>query len=210
MKCKMIILVMITAGIMSSCNMNRDKNDTANMSSATDSSMMTKTDTGTMSGTKNSNMPGPVTLDSATDLNKVAMAKPDPTKKGKKGKVIIVMDDIKRTGDMNMDKEGYYNSTEILPAFPGGQKALANFFEKNIQYPQDATDNGVEGNVKINFAVDENGKVYAPKIISDNIGYGIEKEALSAFSKMPAWTPGKIKGRNVKTRFTLPITFQLY
>ncbi len=210
MKYKMIFLGVITAGIISGCNMNRDKNNEANMSAATDSSMMTKADTGMMSGSKNSNMPVPADVDSATGSNKVAMAKPDPTKKGKKGKVIIVMDNIKGTGDMNMDKEGYYNSTEILPAFPGGQKALANFFEKNIQYPQDATDNGVEGNVKINFAVDENGKVYAPKIISDNIGYGIEKEALRAFSKMPAWTPGKIKGRNVKTRFTLPITFQLY
>ena len=210
MKYYMIFLGVITAGIISGCNMNKDKNDTVNMSAATDSSMMTKTDTVMIPGSNNSNMPVSGSVDSASGSKKVAMAKPDPMKKGKKGKVIIVIDDIKATGDMNMDKEGYYNSTEILPAFPGGQKALANFFEKNIQYPQDATDNGVEGNVKINFAVDENGKVYAPKIISDNIGYGIEKEALSAFSKMPAWTPGKIKGRNVKTRFTLPITFQLY
>ena len=200
---------MITAGIMSGCNMNRDKNDTANMSQATDSSMMTKTDTGIMSGTKNSNMPGPVTLDSAAGLNKVAMAKPDPTKKGKKGKVIIGMDNIKGTGDMNMDKEGYYNSTEILPAFPGGQKALEHFFEENIQYPETATENNAEGTVNLTFAVDETGKVYAPKVISKNIGYGIEPEALRVFDKMPKWTPGKIKGKNVKTKYTLPIKFQL-
>jgi hypothetical protein len=26
---------------------------------------------------------------------------------------------------------------------------------------------------------------------------------------MPAWTPGKVKGKNVKTRLEIPITFQL-
>ncbi|MBC7508831.1 MAG: TonB family protein, partial [Ferruginibacter sp.] len=81
---------------------------------------------------------------------------------------------------------------------------------KNIEYPSEATDNGVEGTVNMNFAVDEKGKVYAPKITSDNIGYGIEKESLRVFAKMPTWTPGKIKGKNVKTRYTLPIKFQLY
>lgn len=210
MKYKMIFFGMIAAGIISGCDMNKDKNNTAGTSEATDSSMMSKTDTGMMNSPAAGNMSTNPNMDSAGMSKKVAMAKPDPTKKGKKGKVSIVLNDTKGTGDMNMDKEGYYANTEILPAFPGGQKALANFFEKNIQYPQEATDNGVEGTVKINFAVDENGKVYAPKIMSDNIGYGIEKEALRAFEKMPTWTPGKIKGHNVKTRFTLPITFQLY
>ena len=70
---------------MSGCNMNRDNINIANMSPAIDSSMMTKTDTGIMSGTKNGNMPSPVTVDSATGLNNVVMAKPDPTKKRKKG-----------------------------------------------------------------------------------------------------------------------------
>ena len=110
---------------------------------------------------------------------------------------------------MTADKEGFYSNTEILPAFPGGQKALENFFENNIQYPQDATDNDIEGTVNLNFAVDEKGKVYAPKVTSSNIGHGIETEALRVFNKMPTWTPGKIKGKNVKTRYTLPIKFQL-
>jgi TonB family protein len=136
------------------------------------------------------------------------MAKPDPSKKGKKGKVSITMV-APTTGEMIPDNEGVYANAEVLPGFPGGQKGLEKFFEDNIQYPADASDNGVEGVVNIKFAVDENGKVYAPKVTSDNIGYGIEQEALRVFNKMPKWTPGKIKGKNVKTRFTLPVRFQL-
>ena len=130
----------------------------------------------------------------------------------KKGKVSIVpVTNVpgKNTA-MEMDKEGFYKNTEVLPAFPGGQKELERFFEKNIQYPETATENNAEGTVKLIFAVDENGKIYQPVVTGDKIGYGIEEEAMRVFSKMPTWTPGKIKGKNVKTKYTLPIRFQLY
>ncbi len=218
MKNKIIFFGIIVSGLLSACNMNKGKNADNTMTAGTDSSMMGANDTGI--NHRNDVLPGDAGtaskmtanngMDSVVSAKNVAMAKPDPTKKGKKGKVSILLNDAKGTGDMNMDKDGYYASTEILPAFPGGQKALENFFEKNIEYPAAATDDGIEGTVDINFAVDEKGKVYAPKITSDNIGYGIEKEALRAFAKMPTWTPGKIKGKNVKTRYTLPIRFQLY
>ncbi len=201
MKNKIIFFGMMAVGVISGCNMNKEKDNSVNMSKATDSSMMTKTDTVKIA---------PANVDTAGISKKVVMVNPDPTKKGKKGKVSISLNNTKGVGAMNVDKDGFYENTEILPGFPGGQKALANFFEKNIAYPQDATDNGIEGTVKMNFAVDEKGKVFAPKLLNDNIGYGIETEALRVFNKMPAWTPGKIKGRNVKTKITLPITFALY
>jgi hypothetical protein len=34
-------------------------------------------------------------------------------------------------------------------------------------------------------------------------------ETLKAFSTMPAWTPGMVHGKKVKTRLELPVTFQL-
>ena len=143
-----------------------------------------------------------------TSTGKMQKAMPNPSKKGKKGKVSIVMAN-NISGDMSVDKEGYYNSSEILPGYPGGEKALERFYNDNIQYPVEASDNGVDGTVKINFAVDENGKLYAPVVTSPFIGYGIEQEALRVFNKMPKWTPGRIKGKNVKTRFSLPVNFQL-
>ena len=139
----------------------------------------------------------------------MSASKIDASKKGKKkGKVMIMMNQ-KATGSMEMDKEGYYSNVEVWPAYPGGQSALETFFENNIEYPDAATDNGTEGTVNINFAVDEHGKVSSPKIIGPKVGNGIDEEALRVFNKMPTWTAGKIKGKNVKTRFTLPVRFQL-
>ena len=129
-------------------------------------------------------------------------------KKGKKGKVSLTITEPKVMGEMDaMDKEGYY--TNVYPAYPGGNKALTDFFEKNIQYPQEASDNGVEGKVNISFTVDEKGKMASPKVTSPKIGYGVEEEALRVFNKMPMWKPGSLKGKNVKTRYNLPVRFQL-
>lgn len=200
MKKNILFLMLLSAGIISCNSKNDSTDDTAVM--GTDSSMMQQDNTNIAIAPADSTAAN-MNTDPATGI-----AKPDPSKKGKKGKVSISMA-AAGTGDMTPDKEGYYSNTEILPAYPGGQKALENFFLKNIQYPADATDNGVEGTVNINFAVDENGKIYSPKVISPKIGYGLEDEALAAFKKMPKWTPGKIKGKNVKTRYTLPVKFML-
>ncbi|MFC0774410.1 energy transducer TonB [Terrimonas alba] len=111
--------------------------------------------------------------------------------------------------EMKKDKLGYYNRTEILPAYSGGQTALENYISNNIQYPQDAIDNNVEGVVKVQFGVDENGNVTNVSTVGNKIGYGLEEEAIRVVSKMPKWTPGQIKGKNVKTWRTLPINYRL-
>ena len=136
-------------------------------------------------------------------------AKPNAAKKGLKGKATITAP-TKGTGAMEMDNTGVYSNVEYLPSFPGGNKGLQSFFDKNLEYPASATDDGVEGTVNVSFVVDENGKLTSPTVQGQNLGYGLEAEALRVVNKMPAWNPGKLKGKNVKTRFTLPIVFQLY
>ena len=139
-----------------------------------------------------------------------SVVKPNPAKKGKKGKVSITMSENKAASNAAAaaaDNEGYY--TNVYPAYPGGQKALEDYFAKNVQYPQDATDNGVEGTVNVSFAVDESGKISGVKTTNSTIGYGLEEEAKRVISKMPAWTPGSLKGKNVKTRYSIPVRFEL-
>jgi protein TonB len=201
-----------------SCNSNKDTSNEA--TTGTDSSMMGTDNTRTHpipggdSSAASANMSSipdtnsTASPDTSTSMKRTEKAKTDPTKKGKKAKVSVTMPK-KSTGEMSADKEGYYANVEVLPAYPGGQQALERFFSDNIDYPQQANDNNIEGTVNVNFAVDENGKIYSPKAMGTALGYGIEQEALRVFSKMPNWTPGRIKGKNVKTRFNLPVRFQL-
>lgn len=110
---------------------------------------------------------------------------------------------------MEKDKMGYYNRTEVLPAYKGGENAIENYITNNIEYPQDAIDNNVEGVVNVQFGVDENGNISNVSTLGNKIGHGLEEEAVRVVSKMAKWTPGQVKGKNVKTWRTLPINYKL-
>ncbi|MHA4809009.1 energy transducer TonB [Flavitalea flava] len=111
---------------------------------------------------------------------------------------------------MMKDKDGIYNRAEVMPEFPGGNNALANYVNNHLEYPQQAIDNNKEGTVKVSFVVDENGKVSKANIMDGSkLGNGLDEEALKVFNNMPVWKPGKVHGKNVKTRLELPIAFKL-
>jgi periplasmic protein TonB len=184
--------------LLMSCNSNDSYTEPATTTETAipDSSQNLVTDSGHI-----------VNIDS---INKTSMTKTDAPVKARKGKVSsIMMTNSGKNSSMNKDKEGYYSSVEVLPMFPGGQNALNDFVSNNIEYPENANENGIEGMVTVNFAVDEAGKVSNPRITGKPLGYGLEEEVLKAVNKMPTWTPGVIKGKNVKTYYTLPVNFKL-
>jgi len=157
---------------------------------------------------KSANNSTPATTEKITDTIIKTDSQPVVAKK-RSGKVSTSMaaDDTKVK--MKKDKMGYYNRTEVLPAYNGGQTAMENYIINTIEYPQGAIDNNIEGIVTVQFGVDENGNVSNVSTIGNKIGYGLEEEAIRVVSKMPKWTPGKIKGKNVKTWRTLPINYRL-
>ena len=188
-----VLLIGITAG----CNSGSDKTATP----ATDSPVVNTTPV-MSTDTNNMNSMNTVPMDTSK-------AKPNLAKKGGKGKVSVTQQKTSANNSMSMDNAGVYNNAEIMPTYPGGYTPMADFFSNNVEYPQDATDNGIEGTVEVNFAVDEMGKLSSAKVVSPRLGYGLEEEALRIVNKMPTWTPGRIKGKNVKTYYTLPVRFEL-
>jgi protein TonB len=110
---------------------------------------------------------------------------------------------------MKPDKSGVYEMTEVRPSYPGGQKALEDYIANDIEYPQMAVDDNKEGTVNVQFIVDENGNVTNAKLLGADLGDGLSDEAVRVISKMPKWEPGKVKGKNVKTRLTLPVTYKI-
>ena len=114
------------------------------------------------------------------------------------------------TDKMVKDQEGIYNYAEVMPQFPGGNDALSGYVNDHLQYNQTAIDNNTTGTVKVSFVIDEKGKVMSAHLMGSNkVGNGLDEEALRVVSNMPSWKPGKVKGKNVKTRLELPISFQL-
>ena len=97
---------------------------------------------------------------------------------------------------------------EENPEFIGGMAKLYEYLGKNIQYPEMAKENGIQGKVFVQFVVDKDGSLTDVQAIK-GIGAGCDEEAVRVISKAKKWKPGKQRGRAVKVRMILPITFKL-
>lgn len=97
---------------------------------------------------------------------------------------------------------------EEMPMFPGGDNALFKFLSNNIKYPVVAQENEIQGRVVTQFMVDSIGKIRNLRIAKSVDPY-LDKEALRVISSMPVWIPGKINGKPVNVKYTLPMSFRL-
>jgi len=97
---------------------------------------------------------------------------------------------------------------EQMPSFVGGYKEMQLFILKNIFYPREAQNMGIEGKVYIEFIVDQNGNL-SNFNVKKGIGYGCDEAAVSVMKKMPKWEPAKVNGRAVKLKTSVPIVFKL-
>jgi protein TonB len=95
---------------------------------------------------------------------------------------------------------------EKMPEFIGGPDALYAFLQKNLEYPQSARDNNIEGTVLIEFVVERNGSVSNAKVIVP-LFPACDQEAIRVVQMLPKWKPGEQMGKPVRVYFNLPIKF---
>jgi len=105
-------------------------------------------------------------------------------------------------------KDSIRTYVEKMPEFPGGQPELMKFLQKNLRYPPEAREKGIQGRVVTQFIVNEDGTI-SDVLILRSIGGGCDEEVLRIIGMMPKWDPGIQNGVPVKTYFKLPCTFKL-
>ncbi len=119
-----------------------------------------------------------------------------------------------------------------MPEFPGGMKAMMEYLSNNVKYPVEAQKMGEQGRVIVGFIVEKDGTVSNAKVVKSNKytmveiekdgtvvkkletseGAAIqelEAEALRVVQSMPKWTPGKQKGKPVRVKYNIPVSFRL-
>lgn len=108
----------------------------------------------------------------------------------------------------DVEEEEIFMVVEDKPQFPGGEKKLMQFLRDNIEYPERARDNNIQGTVIVKFVVTETGKVAMAEVMR-GVHPDLDKEALRVVRSMPSWKPGRQAGKAVKVYYMLPITFRL-
>jgi hypothetical protein len=129
-------------------------------------------------------------------------------------------------------------TVESPARFPGGDEAFHKLIAHNLEYPKEAFENDVMGEVWIQFDIDKKGNVEnvevekseIVKMETEVIKLGFfrrkkvtEKEekvegydyclgtcAANLISNSPQWEPATQRGKNVSMRYRVPIRYRIY
>lgn len=102
-----------------------------------------------------------------------------------------------------------FTMVEQAPQFPGGDKALNMYLNRNIRYPQAAMKANIDGIIFVAFVIDSEGNITDVNTVGKPKGGGLEEEAIRVVKNMPKWKPGIQNGSNVSVQFNIPIRFYL-
>lgn len=142
-------------------------------------------------------------VDDKTDVAETRIASTEET-----GKAVEVKYVAPVVEEPEPEEETIFQVVEQMPEFPGGMSALMQYLGKNIKYPTIAQENGVQGRVIVQFVVNRDGSIVDPVVVRSVDPY-LDKEAIRVIQAMPKWKPGQQRGKAVRVKYTVPVTFKL-
>jgi protein TonB len=103
-----------------------------------------------------------------------------------------------------------FTMVEERPTFMGGEasKTFSQWVAKNLQYPEVARENGIQGRVTLQFTVETDGSLKNIKVLR-GIDPSLDKEAIRVVSSSPKWSPGRQRDKAVRVTYNFPVYFQL-
>lgn len=115
-------------------------------------------------------------------------------------------------GELNEDvnDEIIYDFKDLvdLPSFIGGNSQLNDFLETNLIYPNEPLENEIEGVIMVYFVINKNGTVSDISVGDGN--KDLQREAARIIQKTSGkWQSGQIKGKPIRVRAKMPITFTI-
>ncbi|RZL06982.1 MAG: energy transducer TonB [Hymenobacter sp.] len=112
---------------------------------------------------------------------------------------------LKYPGD---DNSRIYDAVE-QPAVPkGGPQGYADYLASHQKYPTAAMQAKQEGTVLVTFVVEKSGSI-GEVAVKQPIAPLLDAEAIRVIKSAPRWTPAHQKGKTVRQRVTVPVSFVL-
>jgi protein TonB len=115
------------------------------------------------------------------------------------------------TDGQDSSQEGaalFFDVVDTPPSPVGGFEAWSRHLSENLTYPTSARMKGIQGTVLVSFIVNTDGSIEGIELVQ-GIGGGCDEEAIHIIKISPRWSPGMIKGKAVRTRMKIPISFKL-
>jgi periplasmic protein TonB len=109
----------------------------------------------------------------------------------------------------NEDYDKTFTKVEIESTYPGGPPAWQRYLNKNMNYPEEAQNNDIQGTVIVQFIVDKEGNVSDVEAVAGPPEGGLREEAVRVIKKSGKWTAAVQNGRKVKSYKRQPIQFKM-
>lgn len=104
--------------------------------------------------------------------------------------------------------DGAYQVVDVMPEFPGGDKALLKYISDSTRYPKEAKGKAIQGKVITRFMVKADGSVSDVSVLK-GVNPLLDNESIRVVKTLPKFTPGILKGTKVPVWYMIPITFAL-
>lgn len=83
------------------------------------------------------------------------------------------------------------------------------YISENMQYPEIAYKENIEGVLSVKFVVSPTGDIDSAVIVGKKLGAGLEEEAIRIISSMPSWRPAMLNGKAVRSAYIQKIVFRI-
>ena len=118
--------------------------------------------------------------------------------------------EVRRRADRDHGAIPYYDC-DRKPSFLGSADPrvfLEKWVYQYVKYPAEAVRQGIQGRVLVDFVIDESGKVTDVTVLK-GVDPLLDEEAVRVISASPAWKPGYVRGKKVKSEISLYVEFRL-
>jgi len=126
-----------------------------------------------------------------------------------KTEAVKIVAPIEEPEEEEEEEDVVFQIVESMPSFPGGEQALRKYLRDNVKYPQIAIENNIQGRVICEFVVNKDGSIGDVVVIRSGGDPSLDREAMRVLKQMPKWTPGKQRGKAVRVKYTVPVSFRL-
>lgn len=97
---------------------------------------------------------------------------------------------------------------EVMPSYQGDIDALYRHIAFEMHYPEAAQADSVQGRVFLRFVVEKDGRLTNFEVLRTP-DERLSAEAIRVLHLTEPWIPAKNNGRDVRSRFCMPITFHI-
>lgn len=127
---------------------------------------------------------------------------------GQKSGILLSPDSLKAS--VLTDTTVYtYTTVDVEPYFPGGDERFMKYIYFNISYPKSCMDSAYSLAIYMEFVIEKDGSISnIQSIRKKNVCPGLEEVCKRELSEMPRWIPGRINGKAVRVRCSIPIRFR--